>query len=58
MLNKDPNRHIRLMPLQFEYTGQFSQGPSQLSATNPQLNSSQAPSSLAKFGETKLSTKM
>ena len=57
MLNKDPNRHIRLMPMQFEYTGQLSQDLSQFEGTNPQLNLSQAASSLARFGETKLSAK-
>ena len=28
MLNKDPERHVRLMPLEFELTGQLSAVPS------------------------------
>ena len=53
MLNKDPDRHIRLMPMQFEFT-QFTQpeNTSLFSASQRQLNISQAPSSLVKFGET------
>ena len=38
MLNKDPDRHIRLMPAQFEYTGQFSAIPSQFSNTQQKLD--------------------
>ena len=34
MLNKDPERHVRLMPLEFELTGQLSAVPSQFSQSN------------------------
>ena len=34
MLNKDPERHIKLMPLEFELTGELSAVPSQFSQSN------------------------
>ena len=56
MLNKNPDRHVRLMPVEFEYTGQFSAGPTQMTSNrqvtsaNRQFDSTQNISSFDKFG--------